>query len=88
MIPKVHITSCITFQPGTAANRLRARQEKERLQRRDEKTMENEQTITLSSDEELICEEIEEPGIDIAPGVKVFQSDLNILKTSLGLLKY
>ena len=86
VIPKVHIISRVTFQPGTAANRLRDRREKERLQRGNEKAMDNEQTITLSSDEELICEEPEEPGIDIAPGVKVFQSDLNILKTPLGWL--
>lgn len=82
MILKVHnASSHVTFQLGTAANRLRDRQEKERLKRRNEKR-DNEQAITLSSDEELICEEPEEPGIDIVPGIKVFQSDLKVLETS------
>ena len=78
VIPKV---SRVTFQPGTAANRLRDRREKKRLQKRNESTADNEHTITLSSDEKFICKEPEEPGIDIGMGIKVFQSDLNILKT-------
>ena len=86
VIPKVHDASCVTFQPGTAPNRLHCRREKERLQRKNEKATDDKQTLTLSSDEELICEESEEPRIDIAPGIKVFQSNLNILKTPLGWL--
>ena len=86
VIPKVHKASHATFQPGTAANRLHVRREKERLQRRKEKTTDYEQTITLSSDEELVCKEPEEAGNDIAPNIKVLHSNLNILKTPLGWL--
>ena len=83
VIPNV---SRVTFQLGTAANRLRDRRDKKRLQKRNERTTNSEQTITLSSDEKLICAEPEEPEIDIGNGIRVFKSDLNILKNPLGWL--
>ena len=82
VIPKTHNASCVTFQSGTAANRLRERRAKER----EEKTVGAEHHITLSSDDEHEDEEPDKIVIEIAAGVKVYESDLKILQNPIGWL--
>ena len=66
---------CHISTMNSCKNILRERRTKERLSRSKEKAIETQNQISLSSDDEY--EETNKPVIEIAAGVRIYESDLN-----------